>query len=207
MLQALVGLVEWFVTSREFQVLRICAMCIKNYVLNRMFVHISNASGWEIDKKMIYLNFCMQWLNLNWFLPIKWKVEISRNIKAVLIAVKIAIPGILLITKRINGKREIPHCFCRNLWCISILNIACSTMGFHSSPSQKESSRARESSERRIEGDLKVWYRKNEKDRVFVCLFSAWEKDDCKSTREMYVTVVGMDYCLSQHKYQRRAEY
>lgn len=42
---------------------------------------------------------------------------------------------------------------------------------------------------------------------LFVCLFSAWEKDDWKSTREMCVIEVGMEYCLSQHKNQRRAEY
>lgn len=122
---------------------------------------------------MIYLIFCIQWLNLNWSGSYhsneRWKLTGAETSKQFSIAVKIAFPGILFITKRINSKREIPHCFCRNLWCISILNITFSSMGFHSSPSQKENSRARGSSERRIEGDLKVWHRKNEKDRVFVC--------------------------------------
>lgn len=100
----------------------------------------------------------------------RWKLASTKTSKQFSIAVKVAIPGIVFITKRINSRTEIPHCCCRNLWHVSILNITCNSMGFHSSPSQKGGSSARKSSERRIEGDLKVWHRKNEKDGVFVCL-------------------------------------
>lgn len=73
----------------------------------------------------------------------RWKLASTKTSKQFSIAVKVAIPGIVFITKRINSRTEIPHCCCRNLWHVSILNITCSSMGFHSSPSQKGGSSAR----------------------------------------------------------------